>query len=348
MKTIKDAIIIVVVAMALGLLVNFIRITAFKSGLAWDTKWADNRKISGEIEIPPSYQPGDSLLSLNDAYNLYAKGNAIFLDSREPEDYRGGHIRGAINFPFEQWDSYWDKIKPMLDPQKEIVAYCGGLDCELSLFLARQLKESGYDKAYIFFGGWIKWKEAGLPEETSAPPSTSSDLMGTLMPLFLGAYILIILIMALAKKGSISWQSILFISRLILGGLFIYASYDKIFNPLPFAQIIHNYRLVGPSLITFPAVVIPWIEFLAGALLIFGYRARGANLIIGGMLVMYIAMLSITASRGINIACGCFSTSPEVQSNIIMRIVEDVGMLLVSLHILIFYRAKWRSRGFTD
>jgi putative oxidoreductase len=152
--------------------------------------------------------------------------------------------------------------------------------------------------------------------------------------------------MAAIRKGSLGDSKLVFISRLILGGLFIYASYDKIFNPLSFAGIIHNYRLVGPNLINIPAIILPWIEFIAGALLIVGYKPRSADLVIGGMLIMYIFMLAITAHRGINISCGCFSTAAGVKSNLILRIIEDVGMLLVSFHILIFYKARFHSRGF--
>ena len=51
--------------------------------------------------------------------------------------------------------------------KRKIVAYCGGFDCELSLFAARELKSLGYEKSYTFFGGWQKWVDAGLPiEET--------------------------------------------------------------------------------------------------------------------------------------------------------------------------------------
>ena len=137
-------------------------------------------------------------------------------------------------------------------------------------------------------------------------------------------------------------KRIVFLSRLILGGLFIYASYDKLLNPLAFAQIIHNYRLMPPSVISIIAVILPWIELSAGVLLIIGFRVRGANFIIFTLLIMYIAMLSITAARGINIACGCFSTSLAAKSNIFGRIAEDIGMLILSIHILTCYRRKSR------
>ena len=165
MKMIRDAILIVIIGAAVGLGVNTGRNAADK-GLPLKTHWLDNRKIQA-LDKPPSYQPGDSLLSLEDAYSLYLDSMTIFLDARPSDEYDQGHIKGAINLPFEEWDQYWDKVKPQLDSTREIVCYCEGLDCELSLFAARELKQDGYPKAYIFFGGWLKWKDANLPIESA-------------------------------------------------------------------------------------------------------------------------------------------------------------------------------------
>lgn len=165
MKMVRDAILIIIIGTAIGFGVNAARNTA-GTGLPLDSKWLDNRKIIA-LDKPPSYQPGDSLISLDEAYSLFLDGQAIFVDARDPAEYGQGHIKGAINLPFEQWDQYWNSVKPELDPKREIVTYCEGLDCELSLFAARELKQQGFPHAYIFFAGWLKWKEAGLPLESS-------------------------------------------------------------------------------------------------------------------------------------------------------------------------------------
>jgi uncharacterized membrane protein YphA (DoxX/SURF4 family) len=145
--------------------------------------------------------------------------------------------------------------------------------------------------------------------------------------------------------GFLSDRRLLFISRLALGIIFIYASYDKALNPLAFAQIIHNYRITPPSLINISAITLPWIELLAGMLIIIGFRVKGANLILGGLLVFYIILLSVTAARGININCGCFSTSASVRSNLVAVIIRDVVFLPFALHILLFYRPARRRRA---
>lgn len=132
--------------------------------------------------------------------------------------------------------------------------------------------------------------------------------------------------------------------RIIVGGIFIYASIDKIIHPDAFARIIHNYRLFAPSLINIFAIIIPWIEFISGVLLIIGWKYKAANLIIGGMLAAFIIALAISYARGININCGCFSTAASTKSDLLARILEDV--LMVAGCIIIGFARKRKDGGF--
>jgi len=159
--TLKDAILILVVSTIVAFSVNALS----PNGIAIKGVWYDNRhKV--ELEKPPSYDPKvDSLLAMEDAFSLWESRQAIFLDAREPNEYAEGHIPGAINFPFEEWDQYWADIQTKIKPESKLVCYCGGLDCEASLDMARELKFQGYPNAYIFFGGIKKWVELNLPLE---------------------------------------------------------------------------------------------------------------------------------------------------------------------------------------
>ena len=131
-------------------------------------------------------------------------------------------------------------------------------------------------------------------------------------------------------------KRLLLLTRIIVGGLFVYSSIEKIIDPLAFATIIHNYRITPPGMINLLTVVIPWMEFTAGVFLIFGVRIRASALAINLMLVFFTVILAITALRGINVACGCFSSSTAVKSNLALRIVEDIGMLALGLHAMVF------------
>jgi uncharacterized membrane protein YphA (DoxX/SURF4 family) len=140
---------------------------------------------------------------------------------------------------------------------------------------------------------------------------------------------------------------LLFIVKLIIGGFFIYASIDKIINPEGFAKSIHNYRMMPPVVINFMAILMPWLELVTGLSLIIGYRYRGANLLILAMLVVFIVALSYAAARGLNINCGCFSTSSTAKSDLVARIIEDtlmvIGCVIIMLQNKIF-RNRYTAR----
>lgn len=139
-------------------------------------------------------------------------------------------------------------------------------------------------------------------------------------------------------KSILQNKTLILVVRIFLGALFVYASIDKIHHPLAFAQVIHHYRLTPPFFINYLAVIMPWIEIVCGILLIAGFRVKAASLAVSLMLAFFLVVLSITAARGINVSCGCFTTSMAVKSNLVLRIIEDAGMFLLGLYILVFYR----------
>jgi len=127
-------------------------------------------------------------------------------------------------------------------------------------------------------------------------------------------------------------KTVLLIFRLVLGGLFVYAGAVKVLDPLDFAQNIRNYQLVGQSLSFVAAIVLPWLEILAGLALILGVWTRGAALAITGLLVFFIVLTAVTMVRGLDVDCGCFgSLSRKSGWGVIL---EDLGMLVLGLVLL--------------
>ena len=127
-------------------------------------------------------------------------------------------------------------------------------------------------------------------------------------------------------------RPLLLLFRVVLGGLFIYAGVIKIADPLGFAQDIGNYRLVGQSLSFIVAIVLPWLEVLAGVFLIAGIWKRGAALAISGLLVFFIVLTLVTMARGLDVDCGCFgSLSRKSGWGVVL---EDLGMLALGLGVL--------------
>jgi uncharacterized membrane protein YphA (DoxX/SURF4 family) len=123
---------------------------------------------------------------------------------------------------------------------------------------------------------------------------------------------------------------------IVLGGVFLYAAHAKILDPRPLVTIIWNYRILPPGPVNLMAIYMPWMELLAGIALVTGFKRRAAALCSSGLLIAFIVALGINAVRGINVACGCFSTNAEDVGNAWVLVLRDLPMLLAALVMLLF------------
>jgi len=135
-------------------------------------------------------------------------------------------------------------------------------------------------------------------------------------------------------------------ARLFIGGLFIYASVYKIFDPAEFAQSIRNYLILPTAWTNIVGITLPWIEFVAGLLLILGIETAAAALIITGMLAVFLPALFYAYFTGLDIACGCFSAAANSAGKItILTLLRDSSLLLVVLFILVANRGHFQLIG---
>jgi putative oxidoreductase len=129
--------------------------------------------------------------------------------------------------------------------------------------------------------------------------------------------------------------------RVFFGFVFIYAAITKVTDPEGFSLSIYNYKLMPDFLINFLAIVFPWIELVAGILLIFGISVKENSAILSGLLVVFITSITISLARGLNIDCGCFGTVEGSKVGII-KILENVGLLFLGL-ILVKFDSQYLS-----
>jgi len=99
--------------------------------------------------------------------------------------------------------------------------------------------------------------------------------------------------------------------RIALGAVFIAASLGKIQDPESFASNIANYRLVPFPIIHIVAIVLPWIEIVAGTLLVLGIWIRANAALAAGLLLAFVIAISQALFRNLDISCGCFDTTPS-------------------------------------
>lgn len=128
--------------------------------------------------------------------------------------------------------------------------------------------------------------------------------------------------------------------QIALGLFFVAAALPKLVDPPSFAHMIYNYRLVPGAFVNLMALVIPWLELLAGLALILGIWVRTSAGLVGALLLVFIAAISLNLARGNAIDCGCFDvaqvnrTVDERLAEMRLDILRDLGMLLMVAQIL--------------
>jgi putative oxidoreductase len=128
--------------------------------------------------------------------------------------------------------------------------------------------------------------------------------------------------------------------QIALGLFFVAAALPKLVDPPSFAHMIYNYRLVPGTLVNLMALVMPWFELLAGLALILGIWTRASTGLVGALLLVFIAAISLNLARGNAIDCGCFDVSQanktidERLAGMRLDILRDLGMLLMVAQIL--------------
>ena len=127
-------------------------------------------------------------------------------------------------------------------------------------------------------------------------------------------------------------MKLLRVGRVLLGAVFIYASYDKLLHPAQFAEAVANYRLLPPLAVGLVANTLPLLELVCGLLLLLGVAVPGASLLTSLLLVGFAGAIIQAIWRGLDIECGCFSAAAERVGYPVLA--RDLVLLLLSLAVL--------------
>lgn len=135
----------------------------------------------------------------------------------------------------------------------------------------------------------------------------------------------------------IQMKHLVLVARLIIGGLFIYASIYKVLNPTDFSVTVRNYTILPLEWTNLVAITLPWVELGSGLFLVLGVLIRPSALLTTGMMAVFLAALIYAYSVGLDIDCGCFSASTESSGKIgPLYLIRDTLLLLTSAFILFF------------
>lgn len=97
-----------------------------------------------------------------------ASGNRLVLvNVLDPEQYKDCHIKGSINVPFEQLDTFAHK----LDKEIEVVFYCSNYMCAASGKAAQLFGKKGFKHVWAYEAGMTDWYTKNLPVEGACKAS---------------------------------------------------------------------------------------------------------------------------------------------------------------------------------
>ena len=123
--------------------------------------------------VPHREAKGISELELEEAWAVHQEGTGVFVDARSAKEFAAGHIPGALLLPLDDFDEAVSSWTDLIPPETLLITYCAGAGCDSSWDVAELLKEEGYSRVKVFFGGWEQWKGAGYPVEKEEPTGTS-------------------------------------------------------------------------------------------------------------------------------------------------------------------------------
>jgi rhodanese-related sulfurtransferase/uncharacterized membrane protein YphA (DoxX/SURF4 family) len=302
----------------------------------------------------PENMTSPMAINIEFAQHLFNEKSAIFIDARDSEDYNSGHIENAINIPFDYYEDYENVINE-LDDTAPYVIYCSGEECSLSMDLADYFfNELTFENILIFEGGWPQWRDADLPSSLNISAIIDSPTTKTIISLdviiswitlisaiFITFHFLLIRGYISISIPGINTLDITIIPRLILGFVFIIASYHKILDPTSFSNNIHNFHITPAAVENLAALFIPWLELILGVFLIFGVFLEGSISLTIGLYIFFIFILSQAVFRGIDVHCGCFKTETDAGvADLKMGLIKRIGEDFLLLGMAFIYKMK--------
>lgn len=146
-------------------------------------------------------------------------------------------------------------------------------------------------------------------------------------------------------------RAIIWIGRLLLGAIFVYAGISKVFFPnthlwpmfvlkfsvsinlSTFAQQVDAYKLLSPPAVSFVAHTLPFAEILLGSLLLIGWRLQIWASLVTLIMIGFLTVVTRAYLLHMDINCGCFATYEPIS---LKKIFEDGALAGLALLMTVF------------
>ncbi|MFA6570461.1 MAG: rhodanese-like domain-containing protein [Bacteroidota bacterium] len=110
-----------------------------------------------DIKINSTSSSGFNNVNYAQVVKLLGNPKIVFIDARTAEEFGKAHIGNAMNiYPYDKEEVFMPRIAS-LPRDKTFIVYCEGGNCDLSHMVAKIMKDFGFERVFIYVGGWNEW-----------------------------------------------------------------------------------------------------------------------------------------------------------------------------------------------
>jgi rhodanese-related sulfurtransferase len=119
----------------------------------------------------PERAPRISLEALQTA--MKAGRPILLLDVRREESFKLAHPLGGMNAPAEEFITHYERLNlaTMLLAAETVVLVCESDQCPTGDRVSKLLSEVGHRNVKVLQGGWMAYRDSGLPVERASVPA---------------------------------------------------------------------------------------------------------------------------------------------------------------------------------
>jgi len=151
-----------------GIVVRSLIIACVAASIGLGLNLASNKALPW-IYVPPKELVLEGvrvkLIDEKEARRLFDIPETLFVDSRHQDDYRKGHVKGAIFLEPAEKEERFPVVQALLPENGLLILYCYGPECDMAEQVAGFLAQLGYKNMMIMTAGFRLWEKAGYPVE---------------------------------------------------------------------------------------------------------------------------------------------------------------------------------------
>lgn len=159
-QVLLEALILCALALTVGLSLNYQLVMNAFTGKTVVAPPVEKNVVASRSASTIVAQAFPDPVELDELDELLAAG-ALLVDARNIDDYKAGHLAGAVSLPLGELDVRLADFIAKVQKEQVLIIYCNGFGCPDSFDLGEHLIAAGYQQVRVFEGGYPQWRDEG-------------------------------------------------------------------------------------------------------------------------------------------------------------------------------------------